>query len=106
LKSGPHIGTRTIPGDEAETSNARWSVQWVYSGLNVFRESRRRVSREEETSAEPSELCLSLGKGEVREDGRKQLLEKFVVVDGPSNPETEATHPEQSVFHVELYAGV
>jgi hypothetical protein len=106
LKPGPYVGARTIPGDEAETSNARWSVQWVYSGLNVFRESRRRISREEEASAEPSELRPSLGKGEVREDGWKQLLEKFVVVDRPSNPEAEATHPEQSVFHVELYAGV
>jgi hypothetical protein len=106
LKPGPYVGARTIPGDEAETGNTRWSVQRVYSGLNVFRESRRRISREEEASAEPSELRLSLGKGEVREDGRKQLLEKLVVMNGPSNPETEATHPEQGMFHVELYAGV
>jgi hypothetical protein len=106
LKPRPYVRTGAIPGDEAETSNTRWSVQWVYAGLNVFRECQRRVTREEEAGAELIELRLSLGKGEVQEDCWKQLLEKFVVVDGPRNPETETAHPEQSVFHVELHTRV
>jgi hypothetical protein len=43
LKPRPHVGIRTIPGDEVEACNACWGIQGVYARLDIFNPELRRV---------------------------------------------------------------
>jgi hypothetical protein len=89
-----------------EAGNTRWSIQGVYAGLNILQEGQGQVVREEEVGTEASESRLALSRREVRQNCWEQLFKELVIMDGPCNPEAEVAHPEQHVFHVELYARV